>query len=131
TIAVVPLMNLDKNGSMRWLGVGIQESITWHLKRLKNVFPYELKDLVEATQKNPEKLTSARLEDHYSMGRRLGLDILIGGTYHRTDAQLNIELYAIDVTQKRVIARREFVTSPSRFPHDTFEALLSLGLFEP
>jgi CHAT domain-containing protein/TolB-like protein len=108
TIAVVPLANVTGDGSLTWIGIGLQDSLTWAVQRLTGCCVLDLQGLVQQAKQLPPALAGLSPDQLASLGSRLGVGVFIGGEYRGSSQQVSFNLFAFDTARQTRIASRSF-----------------------
>ena len=108
-IAVIPLANQTGDDSLRWIGVELQETLTWSLRRVPDLRALDLQELAQRSREAPSRLAAADTNALLGLGRQLGVDIVIGGAYRGGGQQISVDLFALDIPQDKVVAGYSFL----------------------
>lgn len=126
-IAVVPLTNLTGDEALAWIGIGLQETLTWEAQRLTESRVLDLRELVQQTKQLPGALAGFRQDQLASLGGQLGVDVFIGGEYRGTSRQVSFNLFALDTARQTRVASRSFSGPLAQAVAQAGQALLEIA----
>jgi CHAT domain-containing protein/TolB-like protein/Flp pilus assembly protein TadD len=127
SIAVVPLANLTGDGALGWVGIGLQDRLSWEVQRLTRSRVLDFQELVQQAKQLPAALAGLTPDRLASLGSRLGVDVLIGGEYRGTGQQISCTLFAFDTARQTQIASRSFFGPLAQVVPQANQALLEIA----
>jgi serine/threonine protein kinase/Tfp pilus assembly protein PilF len=101
TVAVFNFANITGNGADDWIGLGIAESLTADLTRIKSVAVVAREQIFELQRSLSELGRNVDDRQAIEMGRRLGASVAVSGAYQRLGDRIRITCEAIDVATGR------------------------------
>ena len=115
SVGVVPLADRRAEAKPGALGLAVQESMTWVLKREPRLLSLDLEDLVQRSAQGSDALATAAAADLPALARRLGVGLLVGGTLTGDAERVTLEIVAVDA-RGGAGAPRTLVTTPAEAP---------------
>ena len=125
--AVLPLANLTGDDALGWVGVGLQETLTWDLRHLPDLHILDLQDLVQRARRSAASLSGLTSNDLASLGGQLGVDIFLAGEYRGNSQQVVVNLIALDNARGSVLAARSFSGPLTQMVSQARQALLDMA----
>ena len=134
-IAAVPLTNLTGDEALAWIGIALQEALSWEAQRLTGARVLDLRELVQQAKQLPVALAGLGPDQLALLAGPLGVDVFIGGDYRGGSQQVSVNLFVFDRAKQTQLASRSFsdllVQVVPRASQALFEMTQSLPLVVP
>ena len=130
-IAVVPLTNLTGDEALAWIGVALQETLSWEAQRLTGSRVLDLRELVQQAKQLPVALAELRPDRLALLVGPLGVDVFIGGDYRGSSRQVSVNLFVFDRAKQAQVASRSFSEPMAQVVPGARQALLEMTQSPP
>jgi CHAT domain-containing protein/Tfp pilus assembly protein PilF len=125
SVGVLPLAEPDDRGTTAGLGLALQESMTWTVKREPSLLGLELEDLVQRSRQPSTALPALAATDPAGLARRLGVGVLVSGSIGGDAQRVTVELVVAD-GRDGATARRVIAAAPAEASVRADQALIEL-----